>query len=1245
MKRTSNNIRIKKSSNKNNKRVRCMDNVPDLFSISKNLSNNTESIGKIMDNYDDNSPGYLEQFEEQRFDSSGPKYNNSSVNDDYSELGNNNTYGITSEKDFTHTNMVPFFKNSGGYGSNDKHISKNSRYKNDLFTGNLKGIKMEKKVVDSMFDPRISKDDVYVKNGLENFDRKRFEASRYHQGHVPFESERVTPGMGIGYHGTATHGLHPENRVMPKTIDEMLLNPKQSYEGRVIEGQHGTKRPAKPNVTNYKVPRFSENNLNNMVPTFSGQTGPKSTENIILKETNKPDAHVEYTGAPFESSTALNKNVPEYMKEKYRESEKIEYSMPDPMHKFSSSQSTYLRKDKNDIPDATLKELYAENPAYRPAFGSSTLRGIVHSVDVADKTIKETTIDNRLNPHVTGLSYLPRVYNTDQARTTIRETSDLSVNPMNIGTSSSSTYANITDHMKPTIRETLDNPNYFGQIANQNNIYVGAVDQFRNTLKEQFTQMDLSSVNISPNNQMGFVNSMSAPIATMKESNLHSTRGGLTDHISAQTAKPSDQFRTTLKDQQSQKTFQMIMNPVSHKNLYVAPTDTFRTSNKESNLRESKNPNINLSNTGHKININYPTKTTNKEISIDYNKMMQADSLGTNNYRIHLSDPLSTTISETNMYSRQPNMDVYVENRKIGISDNLRTTGKEQFVDFNHSGQIQLGSTGDKSRIDDVLSTTNKEQVDVSNRMGQMQLGKTGYKSRVDDNLRTTGRELSEISNRMNHIQLDSSGNKSRINDNLRATNKEQLSVNNRAGQMQTGSDGNKSRISDNFRTTMREANIENNRNRNIETSSLLSKRTVGPTDRLRTTIKEQNIGEDGNYRKIIQDMTKPNHRLHLRDSARTTRKEQLIDNPRTDTISKINFKNQRRNNEPTKTTRKETLIDNRRSNQLHNHQKSGKVYSDSTRKTLRETSLHIPYLSNIDNGQGQSHVHTSNMIAPDSTNKEMSINNQRISQMHRNSAPILTSNDPSNTTVKEQSVVNSYTGNMTGHAGIRNNSQDVSKTTNKEMSNYEALFNHSLPGTGIKISNNDPLKTTNKEQSIHIPYASQISQLTGPKTSLSDVARTSNKEMAVTNNRMNGGVRQTDNDGYGYLTVNHELDVTNRELNLENSYIGQVVGREKDRSKQDIKNMRTDDTLEKSQIYRIPTKSNVNLGKTKPANVRRKSDDNLSRKPNPGQTDNTKLKRLVPEFNLRNDSRETDNSINNIIMSQLDSNPFHIKS
>lgn len=129
---------------------------------------------------------------------------------------------------FEHNNMVPFFgkrnlQNMDPYANHTKlglHTGYETTYKH-------------KKEIEPFYDLQ-KQHDVFGTPVQKNRNEDRYFTSRYKQSILPFEQKRVAPGLNLGYGEKSNIGFHDTYRPKVKTIDELLVNPKVTYKGRVV---------------------------------------------------------------------------------------------------------------------------------------------------------------------------------------------------------------------------------------------------------------------------------------------------------------------------------------------------------------------------------------------------------------------------------------------------------------------------------------------------------------------------------------------------------------------------------------------------------------------------------------------------------------------------------------------------------------------------------------------------------------------------------------------------------------------------------------------------------------------------------------------------------------------------------------------------------------------------------------------------------------------------------------------------
>ena len=249
-----------------------------------------------------------------------------------------------------------------------------------------------------------------------------------------------------------------------------------------------------------------------------------------------------------------------------------------------------------------------------------------------------------------------------------------------------------------------------------------------------------------------------------------------------------------------------------------------------------------------------------------------------------------------------------------------------------------------------------------------------------------------------------------------------------------------------------------------------------------------------------------------LSDVMKTTRKENVIGNPRTtgnmnSSVKKLPVHDP---NDVAKTTMKETNIhDNRTGNMSNSTRLASTVYdpNDIARTTIKETNIHDNRTGNL-KGPTKLATYDPNDIAR-TTIKETNIHDNRtgnINDFSKHSGPAYDPNDIARTTIKETNIHDNRTGNLNDrsrHSGPVYDPNDVAKTTVKEINIHDTRtgnINDLSRHTGPAYDPNDIAKTTIKETNIHDNRAGNVGmRITRlPAYDPNDTAKTTVKETNI---------------------------------------------------------------------------------------------------------------------------------------------------
>ena len=756
------------------------ENGKDLLDVSEKLTDNSNSIGKILDSSSQQQPSYLSQFDVQTFDSEGPP---SAPNDIYqtgdktklsdlerklsyqggwSQYDNKTSmsYGILPDDQLTHDNMVPFFKTKYGYGSNDLQNEHVMNYKNQLFTGNLRDTWNNKQEVQPHFKPEADLSHPYGTPVRSEEELTRYIPSRYRQNEKLFDEVRVTPGVNLDYNEVGTHGFHSMYRVLNKTVDELRVKPKITYEGRVIDGMHGEKRPIQAPVITYKPDTYKTTTEADLLPTDNVVDGPKTRDNFIMKDTDRAKQHFEYTGGAYTTDQAVGRNVPEHMRGAHKYSTKPTFTLPKPLQKFSRVETKFNPNTKSynlpstareqtchtkhngiagnvpgssmytnhmDIAKPTIKETTASIPQQHTHVAPNTMRGTTQPMDIANPTIKETTIENRLNPNVGISDTQQRVYYSDHAKATTKESTLQPVVPMNV-MHDQNMYANWTDPAKQTTKQTTVQIPYQTTITpvnqqqqaphpqdiakpttKESTVYIPyqttltpinqqqqaphPQDVARHTIKQ--TTVDIPyQTNITPVNQ-----AQRAPhpqdIAkqTIKEHTVQTPWNNFATPVNQQqhAPHPQDIAKHTIKEHTVQTPWNNFVTPVNQHQQAPHPQDIARPTIKQSTVEIPYQTNITpidqAQRAPHPQDI---AKETTKQTTVQIPYQTMVMPVNMTRHTAHHQDNARPTIKETTMCIPYNTILTAISQGKIKVrpQDYAKPTIKETTVEIPHNTHL-----------------------------------------------------------------------------------------------------------------------------------------------------------------------------------------------------------------------------------------------------------------------------------------------------------------------------------------------------------------------------------------------------------------------------------------------------------------------------------------------------------------------------------------------------------------------------
>jgi len=368
----------------------------------------------------------------------------------------------------THNNMVPFF--GGSVRQNMDIDNRMMADKLETFTGQFKLDQNKKVEVTPLFAP--------VQQNLDQLVEPR-ELDRYvtstqiRNNELPFEQIHVGRGLNDGYTARPSGGFHNPLRVLPKTIDELLVNPRVVKEGRVIRGKDPIdQRTSQMDQYKYR-PELLVTNFNGErnFTTTGVQQKPMVRSKIIQKPTERRKSK-QIIGIATEQGGS--KNVPSSLQGKVKPSQKANFKNT-PFRNAYAAEGTkahnnqQLRFENRANERSTTQLRYGKEGYSFANCKADVERSQVYQLDPAKKTRNESYV-HAANPtgYVNVVNQKGVVYDPSQvAKTTVRETTEDHNYVGHVKNDQGGVRVYDPSQVaKTTVRETTENLKYLGHIKN-----------------------------------------------------------------------------------------------------------------------------------------------------------------------------------------------------------------------------------------------------------------------------------------------------------------------------------------------------------------------------------------------------------------------------------------------------------------------------------------------------------------------------------------------------------------------------------------------------------------------------------------------------------------------------------------------------------------------------------------------------------------------------------------------------------
>ena len=389
----------------------------------------------------------------------------------------------------THNNMVPYFGGSVKQNTYDTNIQQDQKL--EAFTGQFKLDQNHKKENTNLFSP--VQQDIFSTEFPRELDRYSTNLT-YRNNEIPFEKTYVGRGLNDGYTATPSGGFHNDVRALPKNIDQLLVNPKQSYKNKIIKGKHMVnKRVAEQQSFKY-TPDGTIMNLNgerNFVTT-GASLAQTARSQIIMKDTNRKN-NVFISGA----ATAVNSQKPSNRQEITQNKDNTLYSVLLGAIQAVGKKFTTEADSKVVIrTDRGKKQVVKQGNAF------GNIKQMNYNLDPTKELKAESynsldTINKIINASQTNAP----VYNLTPLKTTIGEFTEVNTNngTINNAQTTGAYVYDPTQLTKTTGRQIIENNENNGNINNAQTTgtYVYDPFDFTKTTGRQLIENNENSGNIT----------------------------------------------------------------------------------------------------------------------------------------------------------------------------------------------------------------------------------------------------------------------------------------------------------------------------------------------------------------------------------------------------------------------------------------------------------------------------------------------------------------------------------------------------------------------------------------------------------------------------------------------------------------------------------------------------------------------------------------------------------------------------
>lgn len=366
---------------------------------------------------------------------------------------------------YRHNNMVPYF---GSKTRSRQFEANQNEGLLDSYLGTGSQI-IEKKEQAPLFAPNENYQWAYGLPNQNDFMQSRVNPSLKMSNVLPFQQEKVGPGLGLGYgtEGEAGYnsGMMAREKWLPKTVDELRVNNHRKASGVSTLGYEG---PASTYVKDMgsigtveknRPDRDFEMGQNRLMTTTGVTKGPTLRPIQEDRYTSRPETTTDYTGVAASQNMGAHVDG-EYMPSKNHHLGAVPISAASSSGKGGATEADYGAKSQ--MAYANNRSANTQN-SYFGSVGGAIGAVISPLLDALRPSRKENVIGT-LRPYQNAATTVPQSYifnPADRTPTTIRETTENSKFHLNSGTNQLNKGGYTVSGNQPIANNRMSQSDYF----------------------------------------------------------------------------------------------------------------------------------------------------------------------------------------------------------------------------------------------------------------------------------------------------------------------------------------------------------------------------------------------------------------------------------------------------------------------------------------------------------------------------------------------------------------------------------------------------------------------------------------------------------------------------------------------------------------------------------------------------------------------------------------------------------------